>query len=708
MMKKSMNERLLVLCFLAMGLIPLTSAAQYELQILHASDLEGGVEAIDRAKNFAAIVDLLEDEYENTLVLSAGDNYIPGPFYNAAGDQAVFRDDGVFNSVYNQLFPAAGYDALREGGGRVDISIMNVIGFDASALGNHEFDAGPDAIQSIIEEDFRSPAGPSGDRWVGTQFPYLSANLDFSGDGSLSGLYTSDILTSGAFATGPDQSNIGDGNIPKIAPATTVERNGELIGIVGATTPLIQSISSPGDVNVVNPDDDSDDMAALAAVLQPVIDELTDLGVNKIVLVSHLQQFALEQELSGLLNDVDIIIAGGSDFVLANEGDDLLPEDADNVSGSYPFETTNGNGNPCLIVSTNGEYSYVGRLVVSFDENGVIDLSSISAESGPYVTTDEKVSEIWADAIGSPFDPGTKGSLVMDLTEAVSGVVISKDSNIFGSSAVFLDGRRSQVRTEETNLGNLTADANLWFGQQVDASTVVSIKNGGGIRAAIGEVVILEDGTYQFFPPQENPLSGKNTGEISQLDIENSLRFNNALSLLTLTAEGLLAALEHGVASWAPDATPGSFCQVGGVKFSFDPDQPAGDRIVNCGILDETGMISDVLVENGIIQGDPERTFRVITLNFLAGGGDGYPFDTFGTDRVDLNEPGETPIEVIDAGVASFADAGTEQDALAEFFANFYGTEAYNLAETPANLDGRIQNLSLRSDAIFDDPATVE
>ncbi|MEQ9609808.1 MAG: choice-of-anchor I family protein, partial [Kiloniellaceae bacterium] len=47
--------------------------ATFKLQILHASDLEGGVEAIGRAANFAAIVDLLEDTHENSITLSAGD-----------------------------------------------------------------------------------------------------------------------------------------------------------------------------------------------------------------------------------------------------------------------------------------------------------------------------------------------------------------------------------------------------------------------------------------------------------------------------------------------------------------------------------------------------------------------------------------------------------------------------------------------------------
>jgi len=75
------------------------------LQILHASDLEGGVDAIEQASNFAAIAEALESETENfdiSITLSAGDNYIPGPFFNAAGDADTFRDGGVFNEFYNR------------------------------------------------------------------------------------------------------------------------------------------------------------------------------------------------------------------------------------------------------------------------------------------------------------------------------------------------------------------------------------------------------------------------------------------------------------------------------------------------------------------------------------------------------------------------------------------------------------------------------
>ena len=670
------------------------ATSAYTLQILHASDLEGGVEAIDRAKLFAAIVDTLEDEYANSITLSAGDNYIPGPFFNAAGDRTTFRDNGVFNNVYNRHFGITSFDGLRETPGRADITIMNLIGFDASAMGNHEFDAGPDAIEQIIEEDFRSPNGPAGDRWVGAQFPYLSANLDFSASSDLGNLYNGTVAENTSFQTGPTQSNTGSSSFNKIAAATYITRGGEKIGVVGATTPRLATISSPGDVAVNGPT--TNDMMALAAEIQPWIDSLVNNhGINKVVLVTHLQQLALEEMLAGMLNHVDLIVAGGSDAILANSNDRLNPGDV--AVRPYPVLTTNQNGDPLAIVSTDGEYSYVGRIVVDFDANGVLLPSLIdSTISGPYVADSAMVTSTWG-SLGAAFaDPNGKAALVDSITSAVTGVVTVKDGNVFGQTAVFLNGERTSVRTEETNFGNLSADANLWQAQQIDPTVQVSLKNGGGIRADIGEVREVSPGVYEFLPPQANPLSGKLTGEISQLDIENSLRFNNGLSLLDLDANGLKAVVEHAVEATAPGATPGQFGQVGGINFAFDPSLAAGSRVRSMVIVDASGNAVDTIVREGNVVGNPSRTIRVVTLDFIAGGGDGYPYPTLGTNRVDLDTLSSIP-----AGAATFIASGTEQDALAEYMLANFSSTAYNEADTPADEDERIQNLSIRADGIF-------
>ena len=98
----------------------------------------------------------------------------------------------------------------------------------------------------------------------------------------------------------------GGGIGKKIAPATIINENGEHIGVVGATTQIVESISSTGGIEIIG--DNVDDMPALAAILQPTIDA-DRAGHQQIILVSHLQQLALEKELAPLLHGVDMIIA---------------------------------------------------------------------------------------------------------------------------------------------------------------------------------------------------------------------------------------------------------------------------------------------------------------------------------------------------------------------------------------------------------------
>ncbi len=230
-------------------------------------------------------------------------------------------------------------------------------------------------------------------------------------------------------------------------------------------------------------------------------------------------------------------------------------------------------------------------------------------------------------------------------------------------------GNRNSVRTEETNLGNLSVDANLDAARRFDPTVVVSVKNGGGIRAPIG---VTAGGVT--LPPPGNPLVGKAAGQISQIDIENALRFNNELSLLTLTAAQLLEIIEHAVAESEPGSTPGQFAQVAGLAFSFDISQPAGSRVRSLVLTDADGNLTDIIAQNGEVVGDMNRFFRIVTLNFLADGGDDYPYPNFpNTERVDLSA---AMTEEQSGGQATFAAPGTEQDALAEYL-------AANFSETP-------------------------
>lgn len=201
----------------------------------------------------------------------------------------------------------------------------------------------------------------------------------------------------------------------------------------------------------------------------------------------------------------------------------------------------------------------------------------------------------------------------------------------------------------------------------------------------------------------------KPAGGISQNDIATTLAFNNNLTLLTLTKAELLDVLEHGVGaidSANEEGVAGRFPQIAGVQFSFDETRPEGDRIVNAVIADENGDDLMVLKRDGAIEGDPAETVRIVTLGFLAGGGDGYPFPQGdAANRVDLDDlDGDGVDDGAATGAATFAFDGTEQDALAEFLAATFAdpASAYDAEDTGPVGDTRIQNLLYRSDDVID------
>lgn len=641
----------------------------FTLEILHAADQEAGIPALEDAPRFSAVLSALQAQDlgddgvdDNTLVLSSGDAILPGLFFSAS-------------------------EEVLGGAGRADILIQNELGFQAIALGNHEFDLGTAFLAELIAGVEDDPATPEDESFEGTAFPYLSANLDFSTDANLADLVVDD-------AQAPQANSL--------AASTVIDVNGERIGIVGATTPTLPEIASPGEVTVLPEDFDGvpteAQLDALAADIQADVDALlaTDSSINKVVLLSHMQQIDIERALAGRLTGVDIIMAGGSNTRLADENDRL--RDGDVAQGPYPIFETAADGNPVAVINTDGNYKYVGRLVVDFDENGVIIPESYDPEvSGAYATDEQGVADLNAE--------GLINSEIQAIVDALEGVINESEGNVFGVSDVYLDGRRGSVRTEETNLGNLTADANLAIAQETDPSVVLSLKNGGGIRDDIGRIIVPAGGTGEpeFLPNEEIP-DVKPEGGISETDIANTLRFNNGLSLLTLTAEELAAVLEHGVAasSLDPGNTQGRFPQISGAEFSFDVTAEPGDRIQTLAIKDEDGTLQDVVVSGGELVGDPSRTFRIVTLGFLAGGGDGYPFPQGeSANRVDLEQADDAPR----TGVADFAPDGSEQDALAEYLdANFADTP-FSEAETEPAEDTRLQNLAFRNDTVLGENA---
>jgi 2',3'-cyclic-nucleotide 2'-phosphodiesterase/3'-nucleotidase/5'-nucleotidase len=621
------------------------TAETLTLQLLHYADADGNEEtALNAVDEFSALVNAFqtnENLIANTLTVHSGDIIIPGPRFYAA-EQSAVRDVTGSNEP-----------------GHVDVAFANAMGVQAGTIGNHELDAGPaeffDAAFSLNE--------------VASDFPWLSANIDFSKDGSFSSVIAND---------GEDVSTLRG----KVAKSAVAIVGGQKIGIVGAATPTLPTITSTGDLIVLPSVEFTID--ELAGEIQPAVDALKAQGINKIILLAHMQQISVEKGLAEILDGVDIIVAGGSNTRMGNSNNTLF--EGDNAfAEAYPFSTTSASNEPVLVVNVDGDYKYLGRLVVDFSDKGVIDLNSIDeTESGAYASTADNVA-----ALG-----GIPNPTVVAIRDAVNGVISEQFGNVVGYTNVYLDGRRAQVRTEETNLGSLSADANLWYANLLnpdDKSVDISLKNGGGIRTEIGSAVLPGGSTdpkdIVFSPPTGNTLSEGNLRAV--------FRFDNGLSRISLTAAELKEVIEHGVAETALGATPGRFPQVGGMKFTYDPLRNPGDRVRSLIVTGADGAGNDTVVTNGALVGDETRTYNMVTLDFLAGGGDGYPFASLSAPaRLDYKDAGDATKDPGNNSV--FSATGSEQDAMAEYMATFHDTaeKAFNIAETPANEDEKISRVS--------------
>lgn len=552
--------------------------AAFTLTILHNNDGESSllpteVEGVDYGgvARFQSKVDQLRDEagqssYDDgearrrgVVLLNSGDNHLPGATFQAS------QQDG-----------APFYDAVA----------VDLLGYDALGIGNHEFDFGPATFERFVE----SVPG----------VPFVSANLDYSGEPTLADLEDSRLVDS-----------------------TVVKEKGVRIGVVGLTTPSLPTISSPGGVEV---------LTDLAGIAQTEIDALTAQGIDTIVLISHLQGLDSEIALTAQLSDVDVVIGGGGDEVLADEGDPLFPGDVDDVFGSYPQIATNADGAEVPVVTTPGNYRYVGALQVTFDRDGNV-IGIDGDDSGINV-----VASAGPGAVDP--DPRQQEQVVDPVSDFVDGLA----NQIIGSSDVVLDCERTEVRGEETNCGNLIADGLLATGQALAAdfgldSPQLAIINGGGIRGEIDQ----------------------EAGPISVADTFRLQPFGNIVSVAEdVPAETVRQIFEEG-AIRLPAPGDGGFAQLAGGTIVIDPSFPARDADQNTGeqlvagervrelVLDD----GTVVVTGGVTQ---DVTVDIVGLSFSLGGGDAYPEVPFTRVGVSDQQSLQTYIEDTLGGTVTAAD----------------------------------------------------
>ncbi|WP_322490470.1 bifunctional metallophosphatase/5'-nucleotidase, partial [Chloroflexus sp.] len=412
-------------------------------------------------------------------------------------------------------------------------------------IGNHEFDRGQQPLAAFINgaqsATFTPPISGGTPVDGGNIFPVISANIQTAASSPLNGL---------------------------IQPNTviTLPHTGKKIGIFGLTTPETAILSSPGPGVTFRED--------LEAVVAEQVAALQAQNVDAIIALTHIG-YTVDLDLAQKTSGISLIIGGHSHTPLGPQP---------NAAGPYPTPVTNKDGES-VPVFTDWEWGrWLGEFLVGFDAHGRV--TSVTGAPVEVVADSSKPGYVEPNAA---FEARIKDVYAPPLEQLRNQEV--------GSTAIVLNGNRSDVRTGETNLGNLIADAIL-NKTRPDLSKI-AIMNGGGIRTSI------------------------DAGPVTLGEVLEVLPFGNTIALVDLTGAQVKAALENGVSQ--VETAQGRFPQVAGIRFTFTPNRPAGERILS------------LEVANGdtFVPIDPATTYRVATNNFMLGGGDGYSVFTEGKNKVD-------------------------------------------------------------------------
>ena len=250
----------------ALALTAGVASADFTLTILHTNDIHSRIESINKydstcdaegetegkcfggVARIKAAVDMKRAEMEdqNVILLDAGD-----PFQGS-----------LFYTTYK---------------GAAEAEFMEAIGYDAMAVGNHEFDDGPEGLAGFIDA---------------VTFPVISGNLDLSAEALLDG---------------------------KVLNHVVLEVGGEKIGVISALATDTVDTSSPGE-NVIF----RDEIEALAEDVATLEAE----GVNKIIALTHVG-LPMDLRIAEAVPGIDVIVGGHSHTLLSNT--------SDRASGAYPM-----------------------------------------------------------------------------------------------------------------------------------------------------------------------------------------------------------------------------------------------------------------------------------------------------------------------------------------------------------------------------------
>ena len=177
---------------------------------------------------------------------------------------------------------------------------------------------------------------------------------------------------------------------------------------------------------------------------------------------------------------------------------------------------------------------------------------------------------------------------VGDMLNGYMQEVMPKLNEVIGKTDVDLEHNRGELSI----FGEWTADV------MKDASGAqIAFQNGGGVRTSIPK------------------------GEITVGDMYEVMPFDNTLYTFDMTGEQIKEVLENGIMN-----TDIGWVQLSGIVVKYDSTKPAGQRVLEMTLKDGTPIEMD-------------KTYKVVTNDFMATGGDNYTAFTKAKNGKDTGTP---------------------------------------------------------------------
>ena len=320
-----------------------------------------------------------------------------------------------------------------------------------------------------------------------------------------------------------DFYKIDDGKLI-LPPYKIIEKGGRKIAFVGISTP--ESITKSTPTNFMDKSGkllynfyDSETHETLCGSLQNVIDSIRG-GVDYIVALGHL----------GV--DISSMPYTSREIIACTKGFDAFIDGHSHTLIEHEY-VRDAAGKNVLLTQTGAYFQAAGKMTIS--KNGALSTEIIKE----FPVTDPKVEQIEQEWIAS---------LEQKFNEKIAVI----DTEMFVMDPKNPEQR--MIRNQETNLGDLSADAYYYyFNEVLPLDCDIAFSNGGGIR------------------------NGIEKGAVSYLSVKNILPFGNTICIVEATGQQIKDALEKGVmfvGLWNTSknipAESGSFQQVAGVAFEIN------------------------------------------------------------------------------------------------------------------------------------------